>query len=173
MAPPDIGSASPPPPMAGNTSFASSSGRYRAHPLAHILTDTTNRYPCFGDSAQNCCLGLELHLGSCQAHSLSLARPVPAPSSHCPLTHPNRELGLPAGAAPQPVSTGTSAAVAALAPAWCSASGHPSHAAELHLAVGACTTDQRQQEVCGAVRLYNITIYSGTKFSCMNFIKPL
>lgn len=101
LAPPGTGSAPPPPPsMAGkiHTSSTSSSGRYRAHVPAHILTDTTNRYPCLGDSVQNCCPGLEPSPGllptlqplaghTC-THSTTL--PGRAPT--------NREPGCPAAA---------------------------------------------------------------------------
>lgn len=82
LAPPGTGSAAPPPPHAEkiHTSTTSSSGRDRVHLPAHILTDTTNRYLCLGDSVQNCCPGLEP-----SPRLLPTWQPLPGHNcAHCP-----------------------------------------------------------------------------------------
>lgn len=152
MALPDTGSTTPSPPTAGNTSFTSSSGRYRAHLPPHILTDTTNRYPCFGDSAQNCCPALELSLGSCQPQSVpgqicaSITLPLP--------THtPKLGAGLSrccCAPRPRPQEHLQPSLRWYLPGVWL-LNIHPM-LLELHLLFWACMTDKRQQEVCGAVR---------------------
>lgn len=104
MAPPSTGSAPPPPPpVAGKipTSFTSSSGRYRAHLPAHILTDIETQIPLFwGFSSKS--------LPRLRTFSWGLAnlaaspRPCPYPQCRLPTAHPQGQTGSRALPRPHP-----------------------------------------------------------------------